>query len=402
VGVYGTTASERAAMARGLAFLFGAGGLLVLLTLVLPRGDTTRVVWVAAPAVAALIVSGGLLVLRRQLGPLALSLILAAGTVLITVCVIAGGDSASAYPLMYVWVSLYAFYFYSRRLAAAHVAWCALGYGIALTVEGSIVTPQVHWAMGVGTIVVAGVLIGTLTTAIRDQAQDLATVSQMAAGLSQTGEHAQATCEGLRRSTGADVVVVLAPLPDGNGLQVTAMAGASEGGLALGGDRARRALQACYRSGTAQDILSEDELVGLRRLAGNVLGLAQPVLRGSAPAGVLALAWTRPRLGGVGDGVRAAAALYAAEESVALERADRAVRERERRALEINDSIVQGLVVAKYAVDAGQMSAGAKMIDETLGRARRLMTDQLEGVSGEGATVRPGDLIREAAPADTA
>jgi len=400
--VYGTTASERAAMARGLAFLFGAGGLLVLLTLVLPHGENTDVFGVAAPAGAALIVSGGLLALRRQLGPLTLSFILAAGTALITVCVIAGGDNASAYPLMYVWVSLYAFYFYSLRLAAAHVAWCALSYGIALAVDGSIATAQVHWAMAIGTIVVAGVLIGTLTKAIRTQAQDLATVSQMSAGLSETGEHAQATCEGLRQSTGADVVVVLAPLPDGDGLQVTAMAGASEGGLALSGARARRALEACYRSGAAQDILSEDELVGLRRVTGNVLGLAQPVLRGNTPAGVLALAWTQPRLGGVGDGVRAAAALYAAEESVALERADRAVRERERRALEINDSIVQGLVVAKYAVDAGQVEAGAKMIDQTLGRARKLMTDQLQGVSGEGAALRPGDLIREAAPSDTA
>ena len=59
-------------------------------------------------------------------------------------------------------------------------------------------------------------------------------------------------------------------------------------------------------------------------------------------------------------------------------------------------------MVAKYAVDAGQMDAGAKMIEETLGRARRLMTDQLEEVAGEGANVRPGDLVREAAPAESA
>lgn len=59
-------------------------------------------------------------------------------------------------------------------------------------------------------------------------------------------------------------------------------------------------------------------------------------------------------------------------------------------------------MVAKYAVEAGQIGAGAKMIDETLGRARRLMSDQLGGFTGEGAAVRPGDLVREAAPADSA
>jgi len=402
LGVYGTNASERAAMARGLAFLFAAGGLLVLLTLVLPHEPNFNALGVAAPALVALVVAGGLLALRRRLGPWTLSVVLAAGTVLITVCVISGGDSASAYPLMYVWVSLYAFYFFSRRWAAAHVALCAVAYAVALSFAGAVPSAGVHWAMGVGTIVVAGVLIGTLTRAIRTQAEDLVTVSQMSAGLSETGDHAQATCEGLRHSTGADVVLLLTPLPDGGGLQVTAMAGGSEGGLVLAGEQARRALQACFRSGEPQEIVSDVERGGWRRLAGRALGLAQPVLRGNAPAGVLAVAWTQPRIGGVGDGARTAALLYAAEESVALERAERATRERERRALEINDSIVQGLVVAKYAVDAGEVDAAAKKIDETLGRARRLMTDQLEGVSGEAATIRPGDLIREAAPADTA
>jgi len=389
-------------MARGLAFLFAAGGLLVLLTLALPHAENTDALGVATPALIALVVAAALLVLRRQLRPWALSVVLAGGTLLITVCVVAGGDSASAYPLMYVWVSLYAFYFFSRGQAAVHVAVCAAGYAVALVTESSVPAPEVHWVMGVGTIIVAGVLIGTLTRAIRAQAEDLVTVSQMSAGLSETGEHAQATCEGLRRSTGADVVVLLSPLADGGGLQVTAMAGASEGGQILAGERARAALAAGYRSGEPQDIVGDAEPRGLRRLSGNVLGLAQPVLRGNAPAGVLAVAWNQPRLRGISDGVRSAASLYAAQESVALERAERASRERERRALEINDSIVQGLVVAKYAVDAGQIGAGAKMIDETLGRARRLMSDQLEGVSGEGATVRPGDLVREAAPADSA
>lgn len=401
MGAFGVTGSERAAMARGLAFLFGAGGLLVLLTLLMPHEESTDDLAVAVPAVAALIVAGVLLALRTEIGPWALSAVLAGATLLITVCVVAGGASASAYPLMYVWVSLYAFYFFPRSWAVAHVVLCAAGYGLALAIERSVPAPEVHWAMATGTVVVAGVLIGTLTQAIRAQAEDLVTVSQMSAGLSETGEHAQATCEGLRSSVGADVVVLLAPLPDGRGMQVTAMAGPSEAGQIFSGERARAALQASYRTGEPQDILADGERAGLRRLTGSALGLAQPVLREGTAAGVLAVAWTQPRLGRIGDGVRSAASLYAAEESVALGRAERASRERERRAMEINDSIVQGLVVAKYAVDAGQIEAGSKMIGETLGRARRLMTDQLEGVAGDGAVVRPGDLTRQAAPSDT-
>ncbi len=72
-------------------------------------------------------------------------------------------------------------------------------------------------------------------------------------------------------------------------------------------------------------------------------------------------------------------------------------RLRRRQALEINDNVVQGLVAAKYALDAEQYPVVATYIDRTLDSARAMMDDLLEPLDGED--LMPGDLVR-ANPAD--
>ena len=53
-----------------------------------------------------------------------------------------------------------------------------------------------------------------------------------------------------------------------------------------------------------------------------------------------------------------------------MERAERQASARERRAIDINDNIVQGLTVAKYAIGQGHVDEGVRAIDDTLRRAR--------------------------------
>ena len=67
-------------------------------------------------------------------------------------------------------------------------------------------------------------------------------------------------------------------------------------------------------------------------------------------------------------------------------------RLRRRQALEINDNVVQGLVAAKYALDAEQYPVVATYIDRTLDSARAMMDDLLEPLDGED--LMPGDLVR--------
>jgi hypothetical protein len=66
---------------------------------------------------------------------------------------------------------------------------------------------------------------------------------------------------------------------------------------------------------------------------------------------------------------------------------------RERQALEINDNIVQGLTVAKYAMSIGAEDHSKQAIEDTLVRARAIITDLL-GEPGSSVAFGPGDLRR--------
>jgi len=68
---------------------------------------------------------------------------------------------------------------------------------------------------------------------------------------------------------------------------------------------------------------------------------------------------------------------------------------RERQALEINDNIVQGLTVAKYALDQGKDDTSKKAVEDTLKKARSLITDLLGEQGSETELARPGELRRQ-------
>ena len=67
---------------------------------------------------------------------------------------------------------------------------------------------------------------------------------------------------------------------------------------------------------------------------------------------------------------------------------------RERQALEINDNIVQGLSVAKYALDQGQDQKSKAAVEDTLKHAREIITELL-GEEGSEVALGPGELRRQ-------
>lgn len=85
----------------------------------------------------------------------------------------------------------------------------------------------------------------------------------------------------------------------------------------------------------------------------------------------------------------------AAEMRVALAEAQL----RRRQALEINDNVVQGLTVAKYAFSLGDPEKGQQAVDDTLESAKAIISDLLREIQ-PGEEMRPGSLVRET-PAST-
>jgi hypothetical protein len=70
------------------------------------------------------------------------------------------------------------------------------------------------------------------------------------------------------------------------------------------------------------------------------------------------------------------------------------LRARQRRAIEINDNVVQGLTRAKLALDMGEKVEGDQAVAETLGKARHIITELLGDDDVKAGSLRrktPGD-----------
>jgi hypothetical protein len=376
-------------MSRGLALLFGAGATLVAITVVLPHRHGEGRVGLLIPVVVAYVVVGVLLSGPQRFSPASLHGLLAVGTALIGLCVIYGDRAGGAYAFMYVWVALYAAAFFSVGGTGAHLAWAFGSYVAVLALTGDVRPPHAQWLMAAGTSAVAAALILGLSRELRGRASDLAAVAMLANELGSAsevdGERVAAdVCSGVLAAAGASAVVLLAADDGATGLHVLGRAGAQQV-VAFDRPEGIAALDEAYGSGQPARLLDRPD--------GSHVGLVQPVLRDGRVCALLAVGWERPRRR-LGARIEGSIALFAAEAGVALERIARQSRDRERRAVELNDAIVQGLVVAQYALRDGRVEVGERAVAETLDRARALVENQLETLHGSAAP-KPGSLRRD-------
>ncbi len=110
--------------------------------------------------------------------------------------------------------------------------------------------------------------------------------------------------------------------------------------------------------------------------------------------------WTWAGIHGIGVAGAGAAGLVVWKRNEELraswEEASRKLIEaemRQKQALEINDNILQGLVVAEYAFSMGQQDMGRDAMRRALEGTRRVITDLI----GDDERLEPGDLVRAAA-----
>ena len=68
-----------------------------------------------------------------------------------------------------------------------------------------------------------------------------------------------------------------------------------------------------------------------------------------------------------------------------------------RQAIEINDSIVQGMAAAKWSLEAGDAKAGTVLLDQTLAQAHALVSDLIRRAGMGGRTEQMPDLSDEQA-----
>jgi PAS domain S-box-containing protein len=151
--------------ARALAYLFAAGAALAALTLILPHDAAFREtqIWVVI-AVAAL-VAGVLFRYADRLEEAHLQVALAIGTTLLGFANYYAGTS-TLYALLYTWAGLYAFYFFSTTMALVQTAYIGVSYAVVLASREP-PSPAIRWLLGVGTPLIAGLLISRMLDRLR-------------------------------------------------------------------------------------------------------------------------------------------------------------------------------------------------------------------------------------------
>jgi diguanylate cyclase (GGDEF)-like protein/PAS domain S-box-containing protein len=144
-----------------LMLLFAAACVLGLVTLAMPMDPEIDVTGQLAVAVAAGAVAGGLWLVRGlpAWAPMAL---VATGTVMTTAGIHYTAGVPSSASLFYVWIALFSFYFLTPRRAAAQMALIGGCYAAVIVLTPPPFPAVAHWVGTVGTLWMAGWLVGVL------------------------------------------------------------------------------------------------------------------------------------------------------------------------------------------------------------------------------------------------
>jgi PAS domain S-box-containing protein len=157
--------------ARSIAYLFATGATLGLLTLAFPHADEVRDGPLIVLAGIAYVVGAVVWLLADRMREWQVHAVLVAGTVIVSFANYYAGPS-TLYPLLYVWTTLYAFYFFPLREAFAQMAFIAVAYAVTLAVQDADMV-VVRWLLAVGTPLVVGLLISRLLARLQQGAREL-------------------------------------------------------------------------------------------------------------------------------------------------------------------------------------------------------------------------------------
>jgi len=315
----------------GALFLAGAGIGAISLLLPHPPQFDDGLIWInigiAGVASVACVLGS------RRLPAWAGQLAAAGGTLVITRAVYHSHDP-SFYSFFYVWVGLFAFFFFGREWGVLHMALVGIAYAWVL-IESGHSAPVAHWVMTVATVAVGGIVIDALVRQVqrgaiesKSRARTLAAIGGVAHELARSNEAdaaRPAICEAAMEVAGASSASLWEPDGSGAALVATASSGAqfTDAALPLVGQpsgvvRALVSAEPLFVADAPDHPGLDQELV---RHTGAASCLFQPVLRDGTPVAVLALVWDQ-RLERLAEELAQTVELLAAEASIAIERAE--------------------------------------------------------------------------------
>jgi diguanylate cyclase (GGDEF)-like protein/putative nucleotidyltransferase with HDIG domain len=153
--------SEETVRTRAQGAFFVAGGILALVSLLLPHPREVLEAGVFALGSFACLSGALLFVVPQIVPPRLLTLVLACGNVLVSTGILFSHSAGSVYALLYVWVGFQAAYFFSRLHAALHVAGIGVTYAVALSMVPGFDRAE-RWLLLFGTTVVIALMVSVL------------------------------------------------------------------------------------------------------------------------------------------------------------------------------------------------------------------------------------------------
>ncbi|HEY5261835.1 MAG TPA: diguanylate cyclase [Solirubrobacteraceae bacterium] len=146
-------------VAKVLSVLFAAGASLAALTVALPHPASTNELGLLAIVANAYLVAATLYSQAGQLPAWTLNPTLAWGSTLITGVAYFSGESPSPLVFFYLWVFLYASYFFTLRQAAVQIVYVGVAYGALLAAKTPVGSIPAWWLVGMGTLLVGAMVI---------------------------------------------------------------------------------------------------------------------------------------------------------------------------------------------------------------------------------------------------
>jgi diguanylate cyclase (GGDEF)-like protein len=158
-----TTASldDPRAAARFLGYAYAAGSALAIVSMIFPQPPGTDVAGLFGIYAVALAAGVYLLARGARVTEWETAGALLMGTVLVSLAIQFTEDRTGVYSLFYVWIAIESVYFLSRRVAIVQLVAIAVAFGLVLMSERPS-GAQEQWLITVGTVVLAGILVGAL------------------------------------------------------------------------------------------------------------------------------------------------------------------------------------------------------------------------------------------------
>src|SRR5688572_26275541 len=154
--------AARATMARTAALLAGAAAVVCIVGVFVPGDAQLDDDVLLAGASAAAVLGALLLIVYERIPAWVFHPIVFLGTAMSTAAAYGWGSQSAYGPLPFVWVTLLAFYFFSRGAALVHLALMAAGYALALGLEDPAENPLDGWVATVVTLLVTGLFVSVV------------------------------------------------------------------------------------------------------------------------------------------------------------------------------------------------------------------------------------------------